>query len=234
MAERMPRSLSSLWLPLPMLPVIGGRGNHPGSQPSRGETGNRCEHGLSNTDTGEKSLLASAWPVQLQTTALLLQTTSLPSYSQLHPALRQSKKPASKMTQAQMCRLRLFTHNVTDRAHLQVPAEGIKATKTVCAVGCFHGLCSCLTVKGNCPAAGTHTISTPPKQKTISKCRQASFLCSHCWSFTAVCVTQKSFSLFQWCASFKTLHSRGRTLSHFYAYQLSWRKHFRIILRKLT
>lgn len=43
-----------------MLPVIGGRGNYPGSQPSRGEMGNRCEHGLSNTDTGEKSLLAIA------------------------------------------------------------------------------------------------------------------------------------------------------------------------------
>lgn len=104
MADRMPRSLianyapSSLRLPLPTLPMIGGRG-----KPSRLSSSHPAgrlgllwaqseQHGCWNQ---EKSQLLLVSDVQLQTAALL-QITSLPSYSLLHPPLWWSVWPTSK------------------------------------------------------------------------------------------------------------------------------------------
>lgn len=197
MADRMPHNLtanyapSSLWLSLPMLPAISGRGNHPASLWAIHWGDQDCwGPGQSNTDTETRRKVNHHWSVMYSSNRQHFSFKLLPFLpAHIYTSLWWSVQPVSNWLWNK-CVIWDYSLPMWQVGHIF--KNLLKASKSqgrFVQLGAHRVFGLFFTVKGNCPVEVTHTIYTSLKQKTCSEGRQASFLCSHHWFSTALQVT---------------------------------------------
>lgn len=237
MADRMPRSLtanctpSSLQLPLPLCSLqSGGSRNHPGTlwAIQQGD-GDRCGHSLSNTRywNQEKSQSLLVSDVQLQT-ATLLQITRLPThiYTPLCDGpYGQLQNDSGTNTSFEITRSQSDRSGTSSSICLRHQSHKAGLCSPV-----LHGLWSFHTIKGS----WSHSYNTHINEIENQQWVQTSFspllslLILHSLESDRVFFLPVLVKCFH-----ESVTQQGQDIKSFYVYHLSWRKCFKLILRKL-